>query len=401
MENVCIEEMVEKSFEEQDPNKEIFEAENEHLSKMVDGVESIINQFTSGSMVQIGGVEAYSIGVMKADNLQWDIHRGYEGFISDAAKKLYEMIANMLKAIKAYFFGGGEGDDKLTMKEDGDAIKAKEDAIDKTADPRDAGSAIAHGPALKDETALVSALVTENPASPPTVIKTARDDEQQTTMRIRHQLSSRGKELRSLLNGAGHKSPSAQQTFIRQAITAKKGTTDVNADFERFYEGNGITRNIAKSDTVAINSLKTVKTRLDAYIAFFDQQKENLPTNFGEWSGWWNLQHRIKSDATHGAMVMLMQLCKDGSDMEMAIERDTKTLDRSKEQLQNPSETARKIIGDITAMQQVLSRECNVAGEIKSSQRKVKKALNRQIEAIERARADLVISCVKSELRKS
>ena len=122
MENVNVEDLVAEEFEAVDPNLEVFEQENEHFAKVVEGVESIIKQFRSGAQVQINGSEAYAIGAMKADNMQWDIHKGYEGFISDAAKKLYELVTNMLKRIRDYFFGEGTGEDKMSMAEDAAAV---------------------------------------------------------------------------------------------------------------------------------------------------------------------------------------------------------------------------------------------------------------------------------------
>lgn len=397
MENVNVEDMVAEEFEATDPNLEIFEEENEHFSKVIEGVESIIKQFRSGNQVQIGGCEAYAVGALKADNLQWDIHKGYEGFISDAAKKLYEMVTQMLKRIREYFFGEGSGDDKMSMAEDATAVDEKEKAIE-SAKPRNAKDAIAHGPVLKDENALVAALTTEAPKNLP-AIRNAADERANTIAYVRHDLSSIGTEIRGLLSSAGVTSSSEQQKVIRMAIANKVSDSHVEATFDNTYDEQAFSIGIQKNDSVAINSLKTVKTRLDSYINFFNQHKEDLPgRGFGEWSGWWVIQDNINKNITGHAMQYLLNLCKEGNDMERAIERDTNMLKKDNEQVSSSSANA-DLIAQVAIMQQVLSRECNVAGEIKSSQKKIKKALNRQIAAIEKARANLVVNCVKAHLK--
>lgn len=396
MENVNVEDMVAEEFEATDPNLEIFEEENEHFSKVIEGVESIIKQFRSGNQVQIGGCEAYAVGALKADNLQWDIHKGYEGFISDAAKKLYEMVTQMLKRIREYFFGEGSGDDKMSMAEDATAVDEKEKAIE-SAKPRNARDAIAHGPVLKDENALVAALTTEAPKNLP-AIRNAADERANTIAYVRNDLSSIGSEIRLLLSSAGVTSSSEQQKVIRTAIASKNSTSNIEATFDDTFDERAFSMAFQRNDTVAINSLKTVKTRLDSYINFFNQHKEDLPGSFGEWSGWWTIQRDIDKNITGHAMSYLLELCKDGNDMERAIERDTVRLKKDNEQVSSSAANA-DLIAQVALMQQVLSRECNVAGEIKSSQKKIKKALNRQIAAIEKARANLVVSCVKAHLK--
>lgn len=396
MENVNVEDLVAEEFEAVDPNLEVFEQENEHFAKVVEGVESIIKQFRSGAQVQINGSEAYAIGAMKADNMQWDIHKGYEGFISDAAKKLYELVTNMLKRIRDYFFGEGTGEDKMSMAEDAAAVADKEKAIE-SAKPRNAKDAISHGPVLKDENALVAALTVEAPKALPAVRNLA-DERANTVAYIRHDLSSIGTEIRGLLSSAGVTSSSEQQKVIRLAIANKVSDSHVEATFDNTYDERAFSIGLQKSDTVAANSLKTVKSRLDAYIKFFDAHKEDLPGSFGEWSGWWTIQRDIDKKITGQAMAYLLELCKDGNDMERAIERDTNTLKKDNEHISTAGADA-DLIAQVAIMQQVLSRECNVAGEIKSSQKKIKKALNRQMATIEKARANLVVNCVKAHLK--
>lgn len=396
MENTNVEDLVAEEFEAVDPNLEVFEAENEHFTKVVEGVESIIKQFRSGAQVQIGGCEAYAVGALKAEGMQWDIHKGYEGFISDAAKKLYEMVTNMLKRIRDYFFGEGSGEDKMSMAEDASAVEDKEKAIE-GAKANSAKQAIAHGPVLKDENALVAALTTEAPGKL-TVIRNASDDRANTVAYIRHDLSSIGTEIRGLLSNAGVTSSSEQQKVIRMAIANKATDSHVEATFDNTYDDRAFSIGIEKNDPVAANSLRTVKTRLDAYIKFFDTHKEDLPGNFGNWSGWWTIQRDIDKRITGSAMKYLLELCKDGNDMERAIERDTNVLKKDNEHIATSGADA-DLIAQVAIMQQVLSRECNVAGEIKASQKKIKKALNRQMATIEKARANLVVNCVKAHLK--
>lgn len=78
----------------------------DHVGKFIDGFESIVNQFKEKNIISIDGCERYTIGVLSAEGIHFSNTMGGENFVVNAAKKLYEMISNMLKSIKDFFFGG-------------------------------------------------------------------------------------------------------------------------------------------------------------------------------------------------------------------------------------------------------------------------------------------------------
>lgn len=285
----------------------------------------------------------------------------------------------------------------MSIDEDKKAIDEKQDAIKNNAEPRNPADAIHSGPALKTQDDLVTALTTEPPKSL-SVVRTANDERANTIALVKHDLSNIGKELRTLLSNAGVTNTSEQQKVIRTAIANKASDSHVEATFENEYSDRAFSIGLERQDKNAMTALRSIQTRLDAYLKFFKEHEDILPHNFGEWSGWFVIQHDIQNANTGSAMRYLIDCAKDGSGMERAIDRDTRALENETKRL-NGGPNKPDVIEMVAKMQQVLSRECNVAGEIKSSQRKVKKALNRQISVIEKARANLVVNCVKAHLK--
>lgn len=89
--------------------EDIINNEAQHIENFCAGFESIIVQYrNNGTQVEIGGCEAYTTTVMKANDLNWDATKGLEGFLGDGIKKIYEMIKNFFKGIWNFFFGSSK-----------------------------------------------------------------------------------------------------------------------------------------------------------------------------------------------------------------------------------------------------------------------------------------------------
>lgn len=83
-----------------------MENESEHIRSFVNGFESIAQQFRCGSKMQIGGCESYAVGVLSASGLQSiPVQGGFENFVVNGLKKLFEMIKSFLSRIWNFFFG--------------------------------------------------------------------------------------------------------------------------------------------------------------------------------------------------------------------------------------------------------------------------------------------------------
>ena len=104
------------------PEEDVIESDLQHIDNFVEGFESIINQYRSKGMVNYSGFESYTIGVMKANSLTTNVYNGFENFITDGIKKLWEMIKNMCKSIYQFFFGG-KNDENKEIKEEEKEIK--------------------------------------------------------------------------------------------------------------------------------------------------------------------------------------------------------------------------------------------------------------------------------------
>lgn len=101
--------------------EELINNEADHIENFCAGFESIISQYLNkGTQVEIGGCEAYTTTIMKANNLNWDATQGLEGFLGDGIKKIYEMIKNFFKGIWNFFFGPSKA--AQTAKNDADEI---------------------------------------------------------------------------------------------------------------------------------------------------------------------------------------------------------------------------------------------------------------------------------------
>lgn len=82
-----------------------IEQEHGHIVSFINGFESIVKQHQFKHYVEVGGVESYAIGVMRAEGESVDLIIGAENFISNGIKKLWEMVSNFSKSVWAYFFG--------------------------------------------------------------------------------------------------------------------------------------------------------------------------------------------------------------------------------------------------------------------------------------------------------
>lgn len=100
------------------PEEDIIESDLQHIDNFVEGFESIINQYRSKGMVNYSGCESYTIGIMKANSLTTNVYSGFENFITDGIKKLWEMIKNMCKSIYQFFFGGKDDENKEIKEEE-------------------------------------------------------------------------------------------------------------------------------------------------------------------------------------------------------------------------------------------------------------------------------------------
>lgn len=98
-----------------------IESDHQHIMSFIDGFESMIKQYRENGSVNIGGMEGYSVGVLRANSLQYDVTKGFENFIVDGIKKLCEMISDFFKAIWNFFFGS----DKKAAKAEEDAKETK------------------------------------------------------------------------------------------------------------------------------------------------------------------------------------------------------------------------------------------------------------------------------------
>ena len=82
-----------------------IDQEHSHIVSFINGFESIVKQHQLKHYVDVGGVESYTIGVMRAEGESVDLVIGTENFISNGIKKLWEMVSNFSKSVWAYFFG--------------------------------------------------------------------------------------------------------------------------------------------------------------------------------------------------------------------------------------------------------------------------------------------------------
>ena len=84
---------------------DFIDSDAEHIEKFVSGFESIIAQYTDNGLVGFAGNESYAVGVLKASSAHFNIHKGFENFITDGAKKIYDMIVSFFKSIYEFLFG--------------------------------------------------------------------------------------------------------------------------------------------------------------------------------------------------------------------------------------------------------------------------------------------------------
>lgn len=98
-----------------------FESEGGHIESFAVGFESLIQQFRGTGNPVISGTESYTVGVLKAEGLQWDVTKGFENFISEGANKLWKMIVAFFKGIWEFFFGRSKK--AKAYKEDADDLQ--------------------------------------------------------------------------------------------------------------------------------------------------------------------------------------------------------------------------------------------------------------------------------------
>lgn len=86
--------------------EEVTQSESEHIRSFVQGFESISQQFRCGSKMEIGGCEAYAVGVFSASGMESiPVVGGFENFVTNGLKKLYEMVKAFLAGVWNFFFG--------------------------------------------------------------------------------------------------------------------------------------------------------------------------------------------------------------------------------------------------------------------------------------------------------
>lgn len=111
---------------------DFIEQDSAHIESFINGFESIIKQKSRNGFVDIGGCETYTTGVMLANGVKFqDTYDGFENFIAEGIKKLWEMVSSFFKGIWNFFFGSEktaakskvDADDLLkTLKEHGNII---------------------------------------------------------------------------------------------------------------------------------------------------------------------------------------------------------------------------------------------------------------------------------------
>lgn len=86
--------------------EEVTKNESEHIRSFVNGFESITQQFRCGDKMEIGGCEAYAVGVFSASGMPTiPAQGGFENFVVNGIKKLYEMVKTFLAGVWNFFFG--------------------------------------------------------------------------------------------------------------------------------------------------------------------------------------------------------------------------------------------------------------------------------------------------------
>lgn len=107
---------------------DFIEQDSAHIESFINGFESIIKQKSRNGFVDIGGCETYTTGVMLANGVKFqDTYDGFENFIAEGIKKLWEMVSSFFKGIWNFFFGS---DKKLeNAKKDAKEIPSQTNTI--------------------------------------------------------------------------------------------------------------------------------------------------------------------------------------------------------------------------------------------------------------------------------
>lgn len=105
---------------------QILDSEVEHINNYVTGFESIITQYRNCGVIRFNGFENYTLAIHKANELTLSPSAGMENFITDAVKKLWEMIKSFFRGIKEFFFGKDK-----KVEETKDAVKEFENNMRK------------------------------------------------------------------------------------------------------------------------------------------------------------------------------------------------------------------------------------------------------------------------------
>lgn len=99
-----------------------FESDSNHIDKYVQGFESLIQkQKQYGRILEMTGAESYTATVNKLNDITQTPMHGMENFVSNTAKKIWEMITAFSKRIWEFFFSKNKNDN-MTMKEDHEVV---------------------------------------------------------------------------------------------------------------------------------------------------------------------------------------------------------------------------------------------------------------------------------------
>lgn len=190
-----------------------FESDSNHIDKYIQGFESLIQkQKQYGRILEMTGVESYTVTVNKLNDLTQTPMHGMEGFVSDNLKKIKDMIASFVKRIWNFFFGK-DGKDNLSIKDDKQVAKEElknlkdeiKQPVDKAINSDKNGVSFSKMKSLKDRfktTEVAEAeLLKEEAKVKNTVVNNPRDDERLWEARancIMLEAIAKTKELKAL-----------------------------------------------------------------------------------------------------------------------------------------------------------------------------------------------------------
>lgn len=382
-----------ESMERIDSDIAGLESDSIHVIRFIDGFESIALQLADSGKVALSGCESYTIGVLKANDIKFSPYMGSENFIIEGAKKLYEMITALCKNIWNFFFG--KGDDTTPVKDDLAVIAEDENKVDKATK-------------IKSKKELVDTEIVLSKNDHIDIIKAPQRALDKANDEARRPVKNKSDKIKK--QRAETISAVAKQALEDTRLAALRSNAQLNiaAAVDKQignlnYEDITVERNIAdeigRKDSVAIGALKAIKKKYDEYIGVVEANKENLFSDIGQWSGHYQAYRELKEGVTNRAITTLLQIGTDGHELEAALARDVKSLEKRKELLKsrNVREEDRK---DISAASRVIRLEANLLAMIKGSLRKLQKVQATQLIKIEQAKSAIIVKCVLLEDRK-